>query len=32
MTYEKAFDEDRERQVLYRLLLDPERPPGTAAQ
>jgi RimJ/RimL family protein N-acetyltransferase len=32
MTYEKTFDDDGETQVLYRLMLDRERPPGTLAQ
>jgi hypothetical protein len=29
---EKTFDDDGETQVLYRLMLDRERPPGTVAQ
>jgi RimJ/RimL family protein N-acetyltransferase len=31
MTYEKTFDDDGETQVLYRLMLDRERRPGTVA-
>jgi hypothetical protein len=32
MTYEKTFDDVGETVVLYRLMLDRERPPGPAAQ